>query len=279
MIESSEILAGRKLKTTRLRLLLTRKDVYECTGIPTTTCERIENGDLPYPAHRFHNLVSFYDYTMEEIYSKKEVPDWIELRRRFLSKHRNNSDVLSKINEKPNPKEAILYRVLTSKILDDFISVSDLTKKIKSTYNWSFDQDKLHNALDSIEKEELIIKSKDTQYKYKRASDKLPEEIDRFFATTRKLEKTLSTRADHLVNPAFRRMAIIIENLVDGEKRRSELMEVAGLRNDSNNIYRTIKILEEMTFVEKTEELARSSNQKYRLTEKGIQFLKDLGIS
>lgn len=278
MNNSPEITAGKKLKITRLRLLLTRKDVSFCTGLPTTTIERMENGDFPYPADKFQQLVAFYDYSMEEIYSNKEVPDWIELRRRFLSKHRNNNDITAKLDEDPDPKEVILYRVLASNILDDFKSARDLAKIIKSKYNWTFLDGSIINALNSIEKEGLIVKSNDTPNRYKRKSNILPEEIDGFYQITRALEKITYKNPDNLVNPAFRRMAIVIKKLIEGENSRKYLMDIAGLGNESNNINRTIRVLEDFSFIEKTEKAARSSNQKYRLTEKGRNFLSELGI-
>lgn len=276
MHEKPEKVAGTKLKTTRLRLLLTRTDVHECTTIPTSTIERIENGELPYPSHHFQNLVEFYDYKMQDIYSEKDPPDWIELRKNIITKHRKNKIVINKINEKPKPKEVILYRLLTSKVFDSYVNVSNLATIIKSKYNWHFSKDRLQNALDSIVEEGLITKTEISPFEYKRFSNKLPVEIDPFFETTRKLEEFPYEKTANLVNPTFRKMAIIIISLNKGEKARKELMEIAGLSNETNNVNRTIKILEVMEVINKTELAPKSSKQKYQLTEKGKQILKEV---
>ncbi|MCY4780019.1 hypothetical protein ORI89_10185 [Sphingobacterium sp. UT-1RO-CII-1] len=274
MNNSPEITAAKFLKTTRLRLLLTREQVSKCTKVPTTTIERIENGELPYPMSRFQDLVSFYNHSMEEVYSNREIPDWIELRRRFLAKHQHDDSVMQHLSEKPGPKEVILYRMLTSKTLDEFISTSNLISVIKSRYNWVFLKDRMQNALDSIVKDGLIIRSPGRPYEYKRKSNNLPEEIDSFYHLTRKLEEIPYANPDNLVNPAYRKMSIILKHLNGIEDSRKNLMELVRLKNESNNISRTIKVLEDLLLIEKTEKASTSKFQKYRLTIEGEKLLK-----
>lgn len=270
--------AGLKLKITRLRLLLSRKNVHNYTGISISTIERIENGDTPYPEDDFKTLLKFYDYTEDEIYSIKSTPDWIELRRKMSANHRNNEEILKFFDKKPNAQNVLKYRVLTSKILNNFITVNYLKVKIQSTYNWTYSNSTLQNALNSLVEKKILTRSTGVPAEYCRASNKLSNIIDPYFELSKKLEQLNQENKDNLVNPAYRRMAIISYSLKDGQKSRKELLELAGIKNETNNVKRTISVLQNMNIIQKTELAPKSSKQKYELTENGKQMLRELDI-
>jgi len=66
--------------------------------------------------------------------------------------------------------------------------------------------------------------------------------------------------------------------LDDGEKTRKELFSKAEMINDTNNVVRTIKVLENIKLITKTKSPVTSSLQSYKLTDKGSKLLRELEV-
>ncbi|MFD2964567.1 MULTISPECIES: Fic family protein [Olivibacter] len=61
--------------------------------------------------------------------------------------------------------------------------------------------------------------------------------------------------------------------------KRAEIFAYAGLKNETNNINRSLKVLETMNLVEMTiKDKPRSSLQMYQLTDKGKELLRKVGV-
>ncbi|MEJ5145085.1 hypothetical protein [Sphingobacterium sp. MYb388] len=78
--------------------------------------------------------------------------------------------------------------------------------------------------------------------------------------------------------PSLRKMAKILITLKDYEKSRSNVFSSIGMINDSNNVIRTISVLEKLNLIRKTKLAPKSSRQKYKLTEKGSPLLQELDM-
>ena len=183
------------------------------------------------------------------------------------------------------PKQVITQRVLPAKLLEKPISVADLKEEIRIRFEFNFDRNKIQNALNNLVLEGILIKSKDSPIKYQRSTEKFPREIDLIFDLVVKLEEIstfitmdLVNDDSNKVNPTFRKMAKILLALKDCEKSRSDLFVSIGMINDSNNVVRTISILEKLSLIQKTELAPKSSKQKYQLTEEGKQILKEVDM-
>jgi len=282
MSNQPEKIAGKKLKAIRDTLLLSRKSVKKAIGIPISTLERIENGELPYPISWLNALCDFYVVNKEDIYNNnKPTVDWKTLRRRILSKHKENQKIVKVLNSKPYPKKAIVHRILKTQYLDNYRNADELRLHFKTRYGLSFTYTTLRNSLTSLEEKGILEKRKigteKTEFRRKAASstslDQTIDEIRRF------LEENTSQETLNLVNPVFDRMARMLYLLKSGPNTRAEIFTYAGFRNETNNINRSLKVLENTNLVEMTiKDKPRSSKQMYRLTEKGYELLRKAGV-
>lgn len=282
MNNQPEKIAGKKLKAIRDALLLSRKSVKKAIGIPTSTLERIENGELPYPISWLNALCDFYAINKEDIYNaNKPTVDWKTLRRRILSKHKENQKIAKELNAKPHPKKAIVHRILKTEYLDQYKNADEMRLHFKTRYGLSFAYTSLRNSMISLEEDGILEKrkigSEKTEFRRKASSptslDQKIEEIRRF------LEENTPQEILNLVNPVFDRMARMLYLLKSGPNTRAKIFAYAGFRNETNNINRSLKVLENINLVEMTiKDKPRSSKQMYRLTDKGYELLRKVGV-
>lgn len=282
MDKQPEKIAGKKLKAIRDALLLSRKSVKKAIGIPASTLERIENGELPYPISWLNSLCTFYVANKEDLYiDSKPTPDWKTLRRRMLASHRDNQKILKELNANPYPKKAIVHRILKTHYLDHYRNADELRLHFKTRYGWLFAYTTLRNSLVSLEEEGILEKrkigSEKTKFRRKSVS---PSTIDETIDEIRRiLEEKTTQDIINLVNPVFDRMARMLYLLQSGAYKRAEIFAYAGLKNETNNINRSLKVLETMNLVEMTiKDKPRSSLQMYKLTDKGKEFLRNVGV-
>ncbi len=273
MKESIETQIGSRYYLIRNLLLLTRKEVLDITGISISTLTRIEKGQLSSNTKVTDKLSNLYQVTKEDIYNvSKPIPSWKDLRRKTLSAHKNNEKLLKYLNKKPESKQMIEYRVMRSPFLNNFRTAKEVAEHIRKRYTFSYSHSTIKNSLDILTDLGLleVNKSENESQKFKKASA-LPKNLEQQIETIQqKLEEKFRAKSADLVTPAFDKMARMIVLLNEGPKRRSELTRFSDYENATNNIKRSLKILEELGLVERTiREKPTSSRQRYRLTQAG----------
>lgn len=282
MNKTHEEIAGRKLKEIRDALLLSRKRVKDAIGIPIATLERIENGELPYPISWLNSLCDFYVINKEEIYNEhKPIPDWKTLRRRILSHSKEKPNAIKALNSNPYPKKAIVHRVLKTDFLDEYKDADKVLLHFKTRYGLTFEYTTLRNSLAGLSRDGVLeqrkLGSQKTEFKRKSNLPTGPNEI--IDEIRRLIEANTPKDVLSLVNPIFDRMARMLFLLKSGPNTRTEIFAYAGFRNETNNSNRSLKVLEQIGLVDMViKDKPTSSKQMYRLTEKGRELLKKVGV-
>lgn len=277
MKNKKEFKIGRRLYLIRNLLLLTKIDVKNFVGISETTLGRIENGIPPLNRFKIELLSNFYQISEHDIFNlDKPIPSWKSLKRKVLSHHRNNEKLLKVLEKKPNPGFAIEYRILKSDFFNNFHTARETMDHLKSTYNWSFPHSSVKNSLEKLFDEgKLEIKLPKLiprQFRAIRSLSSDQEEI--IMLIKRHLEENTPTSITDLVSPAFDRMAKMLIFLRNGAQKRSAIFLNADFKNATNNIRRSLKVLEQLDLVEMTlKDNPNSSKQQYRLTVKGQELV------
>ncbi|SEN42275.1 hypothetical protein SAMN05216436_1164 [bacterium A37T11] len=281
MSTSIELKVARRLYLIRQLLLLTVDDIFNILQIPPSTLRRLENGSASAIVKRIDKLCYLYQIDKEELYSlNKQLPDWKLLRRRVLSAHRNNDLVLQAINKIPSQKKAIQYRVLQSSFMNDFQSTQNIIDHIQSRYNWTFDYNSILMALDSLVYDNMLeVKhEKSSPQKFRKSRKILNDDNNIFELLTIQLEEIVRVKSINYVTPAYGKMAGMVISLKDGPIRRKDIYSLANYGNLYKNHQKSLKVLETLELVEMTESKSTSSKQMYRLTGKGRELLKKVGV-
>ncbi|KKX46645.1 hypothetical protein [Sphingobacterium sp. IITKGP-BTPF85] len=285
MARDINCIIGKNLKIVRKKLLFSRKISAEKAEITPRSLELIETADKYLNIEDRDKYVEFLGLNLDILSDKNFNMTWQELTFILKKKHPNEENIAEIETNKVIPKQVITQRVLPAKLLEVSISVAELKEEIRIRFRYNFDRNKIQNALNNLVLEGALIKSNDVPIKYQRSTEKFPKEIDHIFDLVVKLEEIADSLTLNLVNglsnkikPSFRKMAKILIILKDCEKSRFDLFTSIGMINDSNNVIRTISVLEKLNLIQKTELAPKSSKQKYQLTEKGSQLLQELDM-
>jgi len=198
--------------------------------------------------------------------------------------HPENPSIFDISVKETKPQKVIMQRALPEKLLEEPVTAAELTTLISKKFKIIIEANKVQNSLNSLVNIGLLVKTQTSPIKYKRSDKKFPQEIDPLFELVTKLEEIFELTQANLVNedkvkvnPSFRKMALILEYLNEGEKTRGDLFRKVGMVNDTNNVVRTLNVLEKMELVRKTKKAAKSSLQSYILTDTGAEILKKAG--
>lgn len=273
MKESIETQIGNRYFLIRNLLLLTRMEVLDLTGISISTLTRIEKGKLSTNTGTTDKLSNLYQTPKEDIYNTgKPLPTWKELRKRVLAAHRNNEKLIGYLDKKPESKQIIEYRVMRSSFLDSFRSAREVALHIRRRYAFSYSHSTVKNSLDILTDLGLLetARSEKEPQQFRKVSA-IPKNLEQQIEKIQhRLEEKLRENPIDLVTPAYDKMARMLVLLNEGPKRRAELTRFSDYENATNNIKRSLKILEELGLVERTvREKPTSSKQRYRLTQAG----------
>lgn len=282
MSKTIEETIGFRLYTIRKLLLFTVEEVHEIAQIPITTLRRIEKGQLPSSQNYIDKLCYLYNLKKEDLFdTKRQIPNWKLLRRNILTEHRNDGRVIKAVNKKPKQRNALQYRVMQSLFLNNYRTPQQIIDHIKTRYRWTYSYAGISMALDSLTEEyELEIEdAKASPKRYRKArsvgesTQKILEQISIL------LEEKIQSKTDSYGTPAYSRMAYMLYLLKAYPVRRVDIYKIIGYGNIHKNHTKSLALLEAHNFVEKTEMKPTSSKQMYRLTEKGRELLKKVGVN
>lgn len=284
MAKDINIIIGKNLKIAREKLLFTRKEMANKSGINRGSIERIEK------AHKYFNIdeqakyIKFIGIEKDVLCSSSFNLTWSELTVILRKNHPENPSICDISVKETKPQKVIMQRALPEKLLEEPVTAAELTTLISKKFKIIIEANKVHNSLNSLVNIGLLVKTQTSPIKYKRSDKKFPQEIDPLFELVTKLEEIFELTQANLVNedkvkvnPSFRKMALILEYLNEGEKTRGDLFRKVGMVNDTNNVVRTLNVLEKMELVRKTKKAAKSSLQSYILTDTGAEILKKAG--
>lgn len=285
MAKDTNYIVGKNLEIVRKKLLFSRKISAKKAEITPRSLELIEKADKYLNITDRDKYIDFLGLNLETLSDKNFNLTWQELSYILTKKHPNENNITEIEPNKVIPKQVITQRAMPDKLLETPISVTELKVEIQKRFKYNFDRNKLQNALNNLVFEGTLTKSKDSPIKYQRSNEKFNREIDYIFDLVVKLEEITNSNTSNLVNdpsnktkPSLRKMAKILLTLKDCEKSRSDLFTSIGMINDSNNVIRTISVLEKFNLIQKTKLAPKSSRQKYKLTEKGSQLLQELDM-
>lgn len=277
---------GKNLKIAREKLLFSREEMAEKSGINRGSLERIEKGDKYLNKEEQAKYIEFIGVKKELLCNTSFNLTWKELVTILKKNHPENPLICEIKNKKGIPQKIIMQRVLPDKLLERPLTAAELAKLISVRFNINIEPNKVQNSLNFLERIGLIVRTQTSPIKYKRSDKKFPKEIDPLFDLVIKLEQICELFKSNLVNgnnnkkinPSLRKMAIMLLSLDDGEKTRGELFNKAEMVNDTNNVVRTINILETTGLITKTKLAVTSSRQSYKLTDKGSKVLRELEL-
>lgn len=279
------IIIGKNLRIVREKLLFSRKEMAGKSGINERSIERIENGEKYLNEEEQDKYIQFIGVKKELISSLSFNLTWKELIAILKKTHPGNPHICEITDKKGIPKRIILQRVLPEKLLDKPLTAVELAELISAKFNTKIEPNRVQNSLNSLEGLGLIVRIQSSPIKYKRSDKKFPREIDPLFDLVIELEQMCELIKSDLVNgdnkkinPSLRKMAIMLLSLDDGEKTRKELFSKAEMINDTNNVVRTINVLEDIELITKTKSAVTSSRQSYKLTIKGSKVLRELEV-
>lgn len=285
MAKDINYIVGKNLEIVRKKLLFSRKISAKKAEITPRSLELIEKADKYLNITDRDKYINFLGLNLDTLSDENFNLTWRELSY-ILTKKNPNEDNITEIEpNKVIPKQVITQRAMPDKLLETPISVTELKVEIQKRFKYNFDRNKLQNALNNLVFEGTLTKSNDSPLKYQRSNEKFNRDIDYMFDLVVKLEEITTSNTSNLVNdipnknkPSLRKMAKILITLKDYEKSRSEIFTKIGMINDSNNVIRTISVLEKFNLIQKTKLAPKSSRQKYKLTEKGSLLLQELDM-
>lgn len=277
-----EIEVGKRLYILRNLLLLTRDHIFQITGISVSTLTRIESGEFNSKSKNIEVLSNIYQISKTHLYNiSKPLPTWKTLKKRVLAAHRTNEKLIELLNERPESKILIEFRVLQSPYLNTFKTARQLAEHIRKSYSIIYSQSTVKNSLEILVDDGIVeIKGEDVSPQEFRKSQMIPKsQIQAIDQIRLILEKNKDKNIDDLVTPAFDKMAKMLYYLKNSPRKRTDLFEYSDYKNATNNNKRSLKVLEDMGLVEMTiKDKPTSSKQMYRLTEKGRDLLRKIGV-
>ncbi|WP_293942774.1 MULTISPECIES: helix-turn-helix domain-containing protein [unclassified Sphingobacterium] len=285
MAKDINIIIGKNLKIAREKLLFSRKEMANKSGINRGSIERIEK------AHKYFNIdeqtkyIKFIGIEKDVLCRPSFNLTWRELTVILKKNHPESPSICDISDKETKPQKVIMQRALPEKLLEEPVTAAELTALISTNFKINIEANKVQNSLNSLVNIGLLVKTQTSPIKYKRSDKKFPEEIDPLFELVSKLEQIFELIQLNLVNedkikvnPSFRKMALMLEYLNEGEKTRGDLFRKVGMVNDTNNVVRTVNILEKMELIRKTKKATKSSLQSYILTYTGADILKEVGM-
>lgn len=285
MAKDTNYIIGKNLEIVRKKLLFSRKMSAKKAEITPRSLELIEKADKYLNLEDRDKYIEFFGLSVEILSDENFNLTWQELTYILKKKHPKEIDIAEIELNKVIPKQVITQRALPDKLLETPISVAELRVEIQKGFKYNFDRNKLQNALNNLVFEGTLTKSQDSPIKYQRSNKKFNREIDYIFDLVLKLEEITTSGTSNLVNdisnkakPSLRKMAKILIILKDCDKSRSDIFTSIGMINDSNNVIRTISVLEKFNLIQKTKLAPKSSKQSYQLTERGKQILKEVDM-
>lgn len=278
MAKDPNILIGKNLEIARLRLLFSRDLVAEKSKITSRSIERIEKNDKYANAKDREKYIDFLGLSHEDLSVERFDITWQDLVK-SLEEANDKSPKISHIpNHKLSASNVIKYRILPENLLLEPLNTKEVTEVIRAKFGYSFEINVVQNALNNLSSEGVICRIESSPIEYHRPIKNFPKDIDPLYEISQNLAVKLNEHEINLVKKTIRRNAKILILLTNGQQPRSEIFTTISMSNETNNTYKTIKVLEKIELIEKTEKLSRSRNQKYRLTDKGIQLLNESGL-
>lgn len=285
MAKDINIIIGKNLKIAREKLLFSRLEMANKSGINRGSIERIEKAHKYFNTEEQEKYIKFIGIEKSVLCSSSFNLTWREVTAILRKNHPENPSICDISSKETKPKKMIMQRILPEKLLEDPTTAAELTAIISTKFKINIEPNKVQNCLNSLVNIGLLVKTQTSPIKYKRSNKKFPKEIDPLFDLVIKLDQICKLFKPDLVNsdnkknkPSLRKMAIMLLSLDDGEKTRKELFSKAEMINDTNNVVRTIKVLENIKLITKTKSPVTSSLQSYKLTDKGSKLLRELEV-
>lgn len=173
-----------------------------------------------------------------------------------------------------------MFRLLQCDFMNDYKTVSNANKKLRSLYRWKYDDARIDYALNSLVDEGLLDNLKEDKQPNKfRKTRSVPKQVwlipDRIIT---ELEEMTGQRSQDSLTPAHHQMAGMLYALRHGEKMGKALFRTVLYSYSPKNIERSLNVLKSLELVKRTEDQVNSSKQMYRLTEKGRELLRKVGV-
>lgn len=274
-------LVGQRLKIIRELLLLKVEEVKILTGISPTTLRRLESGAKTTIIKNIDILSNLYRIPKTKILDiKQPIPSWQTLSRTIRKESKDNNYLLECIGKRPAQRKALQFRVMQSSFLTNFKKTEEIRLHMQQKYNWTYSFEDIIMALDSLTDENLleVESNRSSPKRYRKSRKRTKHILSVPSIIIIKLEELFASLGDNSVTPIYERMAEMLLVIKDGEIPRSQIYKTIDYSNAHKSHIRTLKVLETLKLVEQTEDKLNSRNQKYRLTEKGRNFLKELRI-
>lgn len=269
---------GRNLEIVRNKLLFSRELMGEKSGIPPRSLERIEKNDKYANADDREKYIDFLGLNKDILSNEDFDYTWQELVRTLEKRQANNLNICKIPEKRLSALKVIKYRALPANLLLKPITAKQLAEDINSHFKYSFENNIVQNALNNLSEDGTLEKLQASPIKYHRPIQNFPKHIDPLYELTQNLFQIAEDNDIHLVNITLRKNAKILMILAQDQKPRSEIFEELKMSNETNNSRRTIQVLEKLGLIFKTESSLRSSKQMYRLTQKGQELLKKVGV-
>ena len=269
---------GKNLEKVRNILMFPRELMAIKSKIDERSIERVEKNDKYLNVLDREKYIEFLGLS-EEILMKENLDyTWQEIVGFFMKKHAESLNLLEIPPKHLSALNVIKYRALPGNLLLSPISASKLTSKISKYFKYTFNQNVVQNALNNLSKEGTIQRTDTSPIQYYRPIKNFPKYIDPLYELVQNLYALLEKPSTNLVNKTLRKNAKILVFLKEEPKFRADIFEEIRLSNETNNVRRTIDVLESFELISKTESAKRSSLQKYKLTDKGLQLLRKSNV-
>lgn len=269
---------GKNLEKVRNILMFPRKLMAIKSEIDDRSIERVEKNDKYLNVLDREKYIEFLGLSEEILMKENFDYTWQEIVYFFVQKHPNTPDIVEIPPKHLSALNVIKYRALPGNLLLSPISANLLTSKISKYFKYSFNQNVVQNALNNLSKEGTIERTDTSPIEYYRPIKNFPKYIDPLYELVQNLHVILGKPLTNLVNKTSRKNAKILAFLKEEPKFRAEIFEEIKISNETNNVRRTIEVLEKFELISKTELATRSSLQKYKLTDKGLQLLRKSNV-
>lgn len=158
MEETVRQIIGKNIKSLRETLGLSQIQFAIVTGISRASIVNIESGKTGYNVNLLDNVLSFSNYSMEEL-SRQNLIISNDLRDELIAFHKESLDVSGILNEKPTIVYAIKYKLLKSEFLENPREINDIKAFFKK-FGWEFQGTSIQNALKRMPNSILIYRHK-----------------------------------------------------------------------------------------------------------------------
>lgn len=268
---------GINLEIARNRLLFPRDLMAKKAGISSRSLERIEKNDKYANTADRDKYIDFLGLSQEVLVDKSFDYTWQELIHILEKRHPNNHNIIDIPLKKLSALRVIKYRALPENLLLKPISAKQLTEDIRDHFKYVFENNIVQNALNNLSADGTIEKINTSPIEYYLPIKNFPKHIDPLYELVQHLSQITENYESNLVNKSLRTNAKILMILARGRKSRSGIFEELKMSNETNNVRRTIHVLEKFELILKTELAPRSSKQMYQISGKGEELLRKAG--